>query len=79
MPELEGQMQSGSPMSERDCYQRALFHLNGLRTSLRGLVAARRDMRWLLIVRILDQIEDNIRKLMVKGGSRIVWLPRDSH
>lgn len=55
-------------MSERECYLMAIEHLRGLRDSLRGLAQLRKDAAWLLPVRILEQIEDKIKNLMMRGG-----------
>jgi hypothetical protein len=74
-PELAGQLQSGTPMSERECFHRALYHLNGLKACMSGLANSRKDMRWLIPVRICNQIEDSIKKLIDRGGPRVVWLP----
>ena len=75
MSELAGQRQHGTPMSERDCYQEALYHARGLRDSVRGLALLRAGDKnhafgWLSIVHILDQLVDNIQKLMVRGVNR---------
>jgi hypothetical protein len=37
MPEIPNQRRSGTSMTERDCFQNAIFHLSGLRDCLRGL------------------------------------------
>lgn len=75
MPELIGQRVSGTPLSERQCFELAIEHCHGLRDSLRGLALLRADTRWLIPVRLIEKMEDSIRKLMVKGGPRIVLLP----
>lgn len=75
MSELMGQMQHGTPLSERDCYERALHHARGLRDSVRGLALLRAGdtnhaFGWLAIVKVLEQLVDNIQKLMVRGVNR---------
>jgi len=75
MPELSGQIHTGTPMSERDCYQRLLFHVNGVKTALHGLAALRLDARWTMCVRIMDRLEDSVKRLIDRGGPRVLWLP----
>jgi hypothetical protein len=75
MPELLNQRISGTPMSEKDCFERAIFHATGLRDSVRGLALLRHNdtnhaFGWLAIVQVLDQLVDNIKKLMVRGVNR---------
>lgn len=75
MSDLAGQRHHGSPLSERDCYQLALDHSRGLRDACRGLALLRAGDQnhafgWLTIVRILDQLTDNIQNLMVRGVNR---------
>lgn len=75
MDGLLGQRQHGTPLSERDCFQRAIFHATGLRDSVRGLALLRAGDKnhafgWLAMVNILDQLVDNIRKMMVRGVNR---------
>ena len=66
----------GTPMSERECYLSCIEHIRGLRDSLRGLAALRKDAAWLLPVRILEQMEDKVKVLMHKGGrSPLLILP----
>jgi hypothetical protein len=65
----------GTPLSERDCYVRAIYHVQGLKKCLEGLAVNRMDSRWLMCVRIMDRIEDHIKRLIDKGGPRIVWMP----
>jgi hypothetical protein len=66
---------TGTPMNERECYARALEHLQAANNCFRGLAQLRGDMSWLKVVRVLDQVIDNVRKLMTRGGSRLLWLP----
>lgn len=75
MDGLMGQRQHGTPLSEKDCYQRALFHAQGLRDSCRGLALLRADDQnhafgWLTIVKVLEQLVDNIQRLMTRGVTR---------
>ncbi len=71
---------SGTPMSETELYARSIDHLQAAANCFRGLAASRKDARWLLPVRILDQIVERVRAMMTRGGSRLLWLPeRDRH
>lgn len=75
MSGLAGQRHHGTPLSERDCYERALHHAQGLRDSCRGLALLRAGdanhaFGWLAIVRILEQLVDSIQKLMTRGVHR---------
>lgn len=75
MSELLGQRQHGTPLSERDCYTRAIHHAQGLRDSLRGLALLRADDQnhafgWLTVVQNLELMIDLIQKLMVRGVNR---------
>lgn len=74
-PELLGQLRTGTPLSERECYGMYLEANANAVNALRGLAAARKDARWLMAVRIHEQIMDNVKKLINKGGSRVIWLP----
>jgi len=75
MSEIDGQLRSGTPLSERELFQLCLQHIGGLKGALRGLAASRKDIRWLVPVRLLDRMEDHVKKLIVRGGSRVLWLP----
>ena len=75
MPEIAGQRITGTPLSERECFQRAIEGLSDASHALRGMAALRKDARWLIPVRILDQVIDRIRRLKDQGGARVLWLP----
>lgn len=75
MSELLGQRTHGTPMSERDCYTRAIHHAQGLRDCCRGLAMLRADDQnhafgWLSIVKNLELMTDLIQKLMLRGVRR---------
>ena len=77
-PEIHNQLISGTPLSERELYARYL-DLNGQMINVvRGMAASRKDSRWLHLARIHDGIADEVKKLIDKGGPRIVWMP-DRH
>ena len=77
MPELAGQLRSGTPMDERTCYVEAIGHIRGLRDCLRGLALLRMDQRWLLPVRFCEQLEDTVKKMMNRGGKVPILVPRE--
>jgi hypothetical protein len=66
---------SGSPMSEAELFLRSVDHLQSAATCFRGIAAHRKDARWLLPVRILDQVVDRVKRLRDQGGARVLWLP----
>lgn len=75
MSELAGQRINGTPLSERDCYERAIHHARGLRDCCRGLAMLRADDQnhafgWLSIVKNLELMTDLIQKLMTRGVNR---------
>lgn len=75
MAELLNQRINGTPMSEKDCFQQAIYHVRGLRDCVRGLALLRAGDQnhafgWLSLVKILDQLHDNIQKMMVRGVNR---------
>lgn len=75
MSELMGQRQHGTPLTEADCFQRAIYHATALRDSIRGLALLRADdrnhaMGWLTVVGILDKLVDNIKVRMTMGVRR---------
>lgn len=75
MPEIAGQIHTGRPLSERECFQHLLFHINGVKTALHGLAVLRMDTRWVMCVRIMDKVEDSVKRLIDKGGPRVIWMP----
>lgn len=75
MSDIQGQRHTGTPMTERDCFQRAIFHLSGLRDCLRGLALLRGDQRWLLPARVTEQLEDNIKRMMTRRAHPLLILP----
>lgn len=78
MPEVAGQRIVGREMSEKECYLVAIKGLREAAAGLRGVAAHRGDGRWLLPVRLLDQITDHVTRLKDKGGLKpMLWLPPD--
>lgn len=76
MPELSGQLHSGSAMSERDCFQQAVHHVQCLRDCFRGLALLRGDERWLVPARNMEGLEDGIKRLMVAKHRPFLIMPR---
>ena len=74
-PVYREQRFSGTPMTEVECFTRAIDHLQSASNCFRGLAQLRGDMRWLLPVRIMDQMVDKIKVMMVKPGKSLLWLP----
>ena len=76
MPELNGQIISGSSLSERDLFVRAIHHIQNLRDCYRGLALNRGDERWLVPARMMEQLEDNTKRLMVAKQRPFLITPR---
>ena len=75
-PEIAGQRTSGTRMSERDCFLGAVEHLRGASACIRGIALLRGDQRWLLPVRVLDEVTERVTKLMTRRGASLLILPR---
>ena len=75
MPEIAGQLITGRPMTERECFQGAIHGIQTTRDCLRGLALLRNDMRWLIPVRLLDTMKDSIERLMIQKERKLLWLP----
>ena len=76
MPEIAGQRITGSSMTERDCFIRAIAAIRELRDCLRGLALLRNDQRWLLPVRVTEQLEDAVKRMMTSTRSKLLILPQ---
>ena len=70
-----GEFRGGREVSEYECYLRAIEGLKIARDALRGLAILRSDMRWLLPVRILEELIDRVDRLKDRGGAPLLWLP----
>ena len=55
----------GTHLSERDLFARAIHSIQNLRDCYRGLALSRNDERWLVPARMMEQLEDNTKRLMV--------------
>ena len=62
-------------MSERDWFLRAIAAIRDLRDCLRGLALLRNDQRWLLPVRVTEQLEDSIKRMMTSTRAKLLILP----
>lgn len=64
-----------SEPTEYHCYLAAVEGLRNASQALRSLALKRGDGRWLLPVRVLDEVADRIARLKDKGGAPLLWLP----
>lgn len=76
MTELAGQRLSGTDMSERELFQRAIHHIQNLRDCYRGLALKRGDERWLVPARFMEELEDRTKRLMVQRQAPYFIAPR---
>lgn len=76
MPELAGQRITGTPLSERDLFLRALDSIRTLRDCYRGLGLLRTDERWLVPARAMEELEDRTKRLMVAKHRPFLIRPR---
>ena len=76
MPEIGGQRIIGTGLSERDLFQRMLHHTQNLRDCFRGMALSRGDERWLVPARMMEQLEDSTKKLMVAKQRPFLIPPR---
>lgn len=65
----------GTEMNEAQCYALMLEHLAGVRDCMRGMAQLRGDMRWLVPVQLMDQMQDRIKAMMHRPGASIRWMP----
>jgi hypothetical protein len=75
MPEIAGQRTTGSQLSERQCREIILDGLRRARVGFEGLAALRLDARWVVPVRLIDDLMDATKKHFDKGGPRALWIP----
>ena len=64
-----------SDLSERDPYARMLHGAGEIRESARGMAQSRGDMKWLILVQLMDRTIDNIKKSYTKAGAPLLILP----
>lgn len=66
---------SGTPMTEPECFARAMDHMQSAINCFRGLAVMRRDMKWLIAVRNMEKMIDQVKAEINKGGAPLLWLP----
>ena len=71
-PEIPNQIITGTPYTERECFARLVNDIGNARDAARGMAQLRKDMRWQHVAGLLDQMRDNIQRLMVSGTGLIV-------
>lgn len=77
MPDgVQGQRMFGRDMSERECFAEAINCIQKLRDCYRGLSLLRRDERWLVPARMMEELEDRTKRLMVAKQSPFIITPR---
>ncbi len=70
--ELPNQIQSGSAYTERECFARLLYDLGNATTAAKGMAYLRKDVRWLAIAGIFEEIQGKATILMNKPTGIIV-------
>lgn len=70
--EVPGQLRSGIPMNEKECFLRIIEHVGHARAAANGLAHLRKDVQWLAICAMLDQFKLNVETLMVKPNGIII-------
>ena len=76
MPDIPGQRITGTPMSERELFGRAIEAIHNLRDCYRGLSLSRNDERWLVPARFMEELEDRTKRLMTMRHTPYLILPR---
>lgn len=61
----------GTPVTEVECYFRALEHLNAAINCLRGLAHHRKDTRWVGLAKVVEGVIAAAKRGITKGGPRI--------
>lgn len=64
-----------SAPGEYQCYLAAVDGLKRASDALRSLALLRSDGRWLLPVRLLDDVTERLGKMKDEGGAPLLWLP----
>lgn len=70
--EIPGQIVSGIPQTERELFARLLSDLGNARDAARGLAHSRKDMRWLAVAGIFDEIKEKAALLMNRPNGIVV-------
>lgn len=66
---------TGTPLTERECFARSIDHMQSAINCFRGLAQLRKDMKWLLAVRNMEKMIDQVKREIDRGGSPVLWLP----
>lgn len=70
--ELPNQIISGNAMSERDCYLHLMEHIGQARAAANGLAQLRKDVRWLAVCGIFDEMKEKVQLLATKPQGLII-------
>ena len=75
---INGQRTTGTGMSERELFLHAIQNIQQLRDCYRGLALSRHDERWLVPARMMEQLEDSTKRLMLAKQRPFIITPRIS-
>ena len=70
--EVPNQIINGTVMSERDCLLHFVEHMGQARASLNGLAQLRKDMRYLALCGIIDEIREKATLLANKPAGIVI-------
>lgn len=70
--EVPNQIISGSAMSERDCFLMLIDSIGNARNCANGIAQLRKDIRWVAITKILDEMKDKVELLHKKPQGLII-------
>ncbi len=70
--EIPNQIISSSPVTERELFARLLSDLGNARDAARGLAHSRKDLRFLAIAGLFDEIREKSALLMHKPGGIVI-------
>jgi hypothetical protein len=70
--EIPNQLQSGSPYTERELFSRLLHDLGNCHTDARGLAALRKDLRWLAVAGLFEELREKATLLMTKPQGIVI-------
>jgi hypothetical protein len=75
---MDGQRITGTDISERELFVRAIDNIRSLRDCYRGLALKRGDERWLVPARLMEGLEDNTKRLMLAKQMPFLITPRSN-
>lgn len=70
--EIPNQIVEGKEMSERDIYLMLIDSLGRCSDLARGMGHSKKDIRWLAVSGILLEVQENVKKLMLKPMGLII-------